>query len=328
MAQIIEVSGIISESEHGKRLDQALSLIFPDYSRSRLKEWIVEGRVKIDDQVVTVPRQTVDEGQEVTIEAEVTNDETHEPQNIPLDVVYQDQDLVIINKPAGLVVHPGAGCHDGTLLNALLYHFPQTQEIPRAGIVHRLDKDTSGLMVVALSIEAQNKLVKEISQHNVVREYEAVVCGHMTAGGKVDKPIGRHPRIRTNMTVMPEGMGKPAVTHYRVLEKFRAHTRLRLRLETGRTHQIRVHMAYINHPLVGDQQYGDRSRLIRQATPEFSSYMAKFPRQALHAVKLELEHPITSESLSFEVPIPQDLEDLLVKLREDTSLHPDDLVWN
>ena len=150
----------------------------------------------------------------------------------------------------------------------------------------------------------------------------------MTAGGVVDKPIGRHPRIRTNMAVMPEGLGKPAVTHYRVLEKFRAHTRLRLRLETGRTHQIRVHMAHINHPLVGDQQYGDRSRLIKQATPEFSSYMAKFPRQALHAVKLELDHPITGEYLSFESPIPDDIEDLLVKLREDTALHPNDIVWN
>ena len=183
-------------------------------------------------------------------------------------------------------------------------------------------------MVVALDIEAQNRLVKAISRHNVVREYEAVVCGHMTAGGVVDKPIGRHPRIRTNMAVMPEGLGKDAVTHYRVLEKFRAHTRLRLRLETGRTHQIRVHMSHINHPLVGDQQYGDRSRLIKQATPEFSAYMARFPRQALHAVKLELEHPITGEYLSFESPIPADIEELLVKLREDTALHPNDIVWN
>ena len=328
MSQTIEINGIISDQEHGKRLDQALSILFPDYSRSRLKEWILEKRVKVDGEFVTLPKQQVQEGQEIEIIAEVINDEHYEPQDIPLDIVYSDEHILIINKPAGLVVHPGAGCYDGTLLNGLLYHFPQTMEVPRAGIVHRLDKDTSGLMVVALDIESQNKLVKAISKHNVVREYEAVVCGHMTAGGVVDKPIGGHPRIRTNMAVMPEGLGKPAVTHYRVLEKFRAHTRLRLRLETGRTHQIRVHMAHINHPLVGDQQYGDRSRLIKQATPEFSSYMAKFPRQALHAVKLELEHPITGEYLSFESPIPDDIEDLLVKLREDTALHPNDIVWN
>ena len=301
MSQTIEINGIISDQEHGKRLDQALSILFPDYSRSRLKEWILEKRVKVDGEFVTLPKQQVQEGQEIEIIAEVINDEHYEPQDIPLDIVYSDEHILIINKPV---------------------------EVPRAGIVHRLDKDTSGLMVVALDIESQNKLVKAISKHNVVREYEAVVCGHMTAGGVVDKPIGRHPRIRTNMAVMPEGLGKPAVTHYRVLEKFRAHTRLRLRLETGRTHQIRVHMAHINHPLVGDQQYGDRSRLIKQAALEFSSYMAKFPRQALHAVKLELDHPITGEYLSFESPIPDDIEDLLVKLREDTALHPNDIVWN
>ena len=328
MSQIIEINGTVSEQEHGRRLDQALSAMFPDYSRSRLKEWIIAGRVKVDGKTETLPKLLVQEGQEIEIQAEGINDEHFEPQNIPLEIVYSDEHILIINKPAGLVVHPGAGCHDGTLLNAVLYHFPQTAEVPRAGIVHRLDKDTSGLMVVALDIEAQNRLVKAISRHNVVREYEAVVCGHMTAGGVVDKPIGRHPRIRTNMAVMPEGLGKDAVTHYRVLEKFRAHTRLRLRLETGRTHQIRVHMSHINHPLVGDQQYGDRSRLIKQATPEFSAYMARFPRQALHAVKLELEHPVTGEYLSFESPIPADIEELLVKLREDTALHPNDIVWN
>ena len=177
--------------------------MFPDYSRSRLKEWIIAGRVKVDGKTETLPKLLVQEGQEIEIQAEVINDEHFEPQNIPLEIVYSDEHILIINKPAGLVVHPGAGCHDGTLLNAVLYHFPQTAEVPRAGIVHRLDKDTSGLMVVALDIEAQNRLVKAISRHNVVREYEAVVCGHMTAGGVVDKPIGRHPRIRTNMAVMP-----------------------------------------------------------------------------------------------------------------------------
>lgn len=328
MAQTIELEGFISTEDHGRRLDQVLSGMYLDYSRNRLKEWIIAGRVKVDGVVVTVPKTIVSEGQHIVISAEVINDESYQPENIPLDILYQDDDIVIINKPAGLVVHPGAGCQNGTLLNAMLYHFPQTAEVPRAGIVHRLDKDTSGLMVVALNIEAQNHLVKAISKHEVVREYEAIVCGHMTAGGSIDKPIGRHSRIRTCMAVVPEGFGKPAVTHYRVLEKYRAHTRLRLRLETGRTHQIRVHMSYLNHALVGDQQYGDRVRLIKNASPEFSAFMGKFPRQALHAARLELEHPKTKENLVFDCPIPNDILQLIDVLRVDTELHPNDLVWS
>ena len=328
MSQIIEINGTVSEQEHGRRLDQAMSAMFPDYSRSRLKEWIIAGRVKVDGKTETLPKLLVQEGQEIEIQAEVINDEHFEPQNIPLEIVYSDEHILIINKPAGLVVHPGAGCHDGTLLNAVLYHFPQTAEVPRAGIVHRLDKDTSGLMVVALDIEAQNRLVKAISRHNVVREYEAVVIGHMTAGGEVDEPIGRHPTNRIMMAVVPDGLGKEAVTHYRVMEKFRAHSRLRLRLETGRTHQIRVHMSYIKHPLVGDPLYGGkRARFIPNASEEFTRYINTFPRQALHAVKLEFVHPFTGEELSFEAPVPSDMLELVDVLREDTKQHPDDIVW-
>lgn len=328
MSQEIKLEGVIPTSDHGRRLDQSLSTLFPDYSRSRIKNWIVNGNVTVDGEVVTLPRQDVIEGQKVEILAEIEEDTRFLPQDMPLNIVYQDQDIAIINKPAGLVVHPGAGCSEGTLLNALLFHFPEVQNVPRAGIVHRLDKDTSGLMVVAKNVEAQNALVKAISHHNVVREYEAFVCGHMTAGGTVDAPVGRHPRIRTCMAVVPEGFGKEAVTHYRVLEKFRAHTRLRLRLETGRTHQIRVHMAYVNHPLIGDQQYGDPGRLVKSATPDFSRYLATFPRQALHAAHLELYHPITREYLQFDASIPNDMVELLQQLRCDTEEHPDDIVWN
>ncbi|MBQ8707800.1 MAG: 23S rRNA pseudouridine(1911/1915/1917) synthase RluD [Succinivibrionaceae bacterium] len=328
MAQKVSLETVVSAVDHGRRLDQTLSAEFSDYSRNRIKGWIESGLVTIDGKTVTVPKTEVLEGQHLVIEAEIEDDTRFEPQDIPLNIVYQDDDILVIDKPAGLVVHPGAGCKDQTVLNAVLFHFPETQNVPRAGIVHRLDKDTSGLMVIARNVEAQNRLVKAISRHEVVREYEAFVCGHMTAGGIVDKPIGRHPRIRTCMAVVPEGYGKEAVTHYRVLEKFRAHTRLRLRLETGRTHQIRVHMSYINHGLVGDQQYGETGRRVRGASPEFSRYLATFPRQALHAVKLGLVHPVTGESLEFESPIPEDMRELLEQLRVDNELHPDEIVWS
>ncbi len=328
MVQKVCLETVIDTVDHGRRLDQTLSKIFEEYSRSRIKSWIEDGLVSVDGRVVTVPRTEVLEGQHVVIDAQIEEDTRFEPQDIALNIVYQDNDILVIDKPAGLVVHPGAGCKDGTVLNAMLFHFPQTKDVPRAGIVHRLDKDTSGLMVIAKNVETQNRLVKDISRHEVVREYEAFVCGHMTAGGVVDKPIGRHPRIRTCMAVVPDGYGKEAVTHYRVLEKFRAHTRLRLRLETGRTHQIRVHMAYINHPLIGDQQYGTNGRMIRSASPEFSRYLANFPRQALHAVKLGLRHPTTGEEMIFESPVPADMMDLLAQLRKDNDAHPDEIVWN
>ena len=243
------------------------------------------------------------------------------PEDIPLNIVYQDDDLIVINKPINFVVHPGAGVKNGTVMNAMLYHFPQTAVLARAGIVHRLDKDTSGLMVIALSQTAQHHLIKAISKHLVVREYEAIVEGELTAGGTVDAPIGRDLHNRTRMAVMPDGMGREAVTHYRVMERYRAHTRLKLRLETGRTHQIRVHMASLHHPLLGDTQYGGRRiKHIAGASAELDQALNAYRHQALHASHIEFEHPVTGETLSFDAPIPEEMKNLMDLLREDYKL--------
>lgn len=246
------------------------------------------------------------------------------PQNIDLNIVYEDDHIMVINKPSDLVVHPGAGNQDGTVLNALLAHVPDIDKVPRAGIVHRLDKDTTGLMVIAKTVPAQTHLVDQLQRRVMSREYEAVVNGTMIAGGIVDEPIGRHPTKRTNMAVRE--FGKPAVTHYRVIEKFRAHTHVRLKLETGRTHQIRVHMAYIKHPLVGDQAYGGRMRLPKAATPALVETLRGFNRQALHAAQLSLFHPVTEEWMTWQAPIPQDMVDLIKAIRLDTQQHPDDML--
>ncbi len=325
MSQAIELTGVFEDRHYGKRLDQALSDLFPDYSRTRIKEWILEERVTLDGKMIALPRERVMAGQQVQILAQLEDDTRWQPQDIPLNIVYEDEHILVIDKPAGLVVHPGAGTPDGTVLNALLYRYPEIAEVPRAGIVHRLDKDTTSLMVVAKSIPAQTHLVDALQRRDITREYEAIALGHMTAGGTVDEPIGRHANLRTHMAVTPTG--KPAVTHYRVMEKFRAHTRLRLRLETGRTHQIRVHMAYIKHPLIGDPVYGGRSRPIRNASPEFTAALRGFQRQALHATMLRLAHPVTCELMEWHSPIPQDMVDLIEALRADTEANPDDLVW-
>ncbi len=328
MSQSLQLTAEIPQELHGMRLDQALSSLFPDYSRSRLKDWIEQGQVTIDGQSCTVPRQKVLLQQQIVLNVTVETKEVFVPQDIPINVVYEDEDLLVIDKPAGLVVHPGAGCSEGTLMKALLYHYTDNSILPRAGIVHRLDKDTSGLMVVAKTLRVMPRLVKAISRHDVVREYEAIVVGQMTAGGMVDAPIGRHATNRIMMTVKPEGLGKEAITHYRVMEKFRAHTRLRLRLETGRTHQIRVHMAYIKHPLVGDPVYGGkRARFIPNASAEFTHAINTFPRQALHATYIEFKHPFKDEMMSFNSPIPEDIMGLIDVLRQDTAEHPDDIVW-
>jgi 23S rRNA pseudouridine1911/1915/1917 synthase len=236
------------------------------------------------------------------------------PQDIPLDIRYQDDQLLVINKPAGLVVHPAAGNPDGTLQNALLHYDPALASLPRAGIVHRLDKDTSGLMVVARSLAAHKSLVEQLQARSVHREYLALVQGQVTAGGSVDAPVGRHPRDRLRMAVVPSG--KPALTHYRVLERFPAHTLLLVRLETGRTHQIRVHMASIHHPLVGDPLYGGRARVPRGASDGLRDALSDFRRQALHARRLELRHPATGEAVAWEAEMPADFAGLLDALRE------------
>ena len=236
-----------------------------------------------------------------------------------------DEDIIVINKPRDLVVHPGAGNPDGTVLNALLHYYPPIADVPRAGIVHRLDKDTTGLMVVAKTVPAQTRLVESLQRREITREYEAVAIGHMTAGGTVDEPISRHPTKRTHMAVHP--MGKPAVTHYRIMEHFRVHTRLRLRLETGRTHQIRVHMAHITHPLVGDPVYGGRPRPPKGASEAFISTLRKFDRQALHATMLRLYHPISGIEMEWHAPIPEDMVELIEVMRADFEEHKDEVDW-
>lgn len=325
MAQEIQLTATINESQLGQRLDQALAELFPDYSRSRIKEWILDDRVQVNGRLVNKPKEKMLGGEQISIDALIDEDMRFEPQNLPLNIVYEDDDILVINKPRDFVVHPGAGNPDGTVLNALLYHYPDIADVPRAGIVHRLDKDTTGLMVVAKTVPAQTRLVESLQLREITREYEAVANGRMTAGGKVEEPISRHPTKRTHMAVNP--MGKPAVTHYRVMEHFRAHIRLRLRLETGRTHQIRVHMAHINHPLVGDQLYGGRPRPLKGASDEFRDALREFDRQALHATMLRLYHPITGIQMEWHAPIPDDMVKLIEVLKADAQEHQDDMDW-
>lgn len=317
MAQQITHEAVIDEHQIGMRFDQALADLFPDYSRSRLKEWIVSGQVSLDGQVVTKPREKVLPGMAVALNAVVEDEQRFEAQPIELDIQYEDEHILVLNKPAGLVVHPGAGTPDGTILNALLHHHAGAAQLARAGIVHRLDKDTTGLMVVAKTIAAQTHLVTALQAREITREYEAIVNGVMTAGGLVDEPIGRHPTKRTHMAVVHSG--KPAITHYRVAERYRLHTRLRLRLESGRTHQIRVHMAHLRHPLVGDLQYGGRPRPPQGGSDELLAALRDFKRQALHAVRLELEHPVTGELMGWEAPVPEEMVQLSELLRKDAQ---------
>ncbi|HFQ4855786.1 TPA: 23S rRNA pseudouridine(1911/1915/1917) synthase RluD [Vibrio vulnificus] len=319
MAQQIELTNTVKDSQLGQRLDQAIAELFADFSRSRLKEWLLDGKVTVDGNVVTKPRMKVMGGEVITVLAELEDEVRWEAQDIPLDIVYEDDDILVINKPRDFVVHPGAGTPDGTVLNALLFHCPEVAEVPRAGIVHRLDKDTTGLMVVAKTVPAQTRLVRALQKRNITREYEAIAIGRMTAGGKVDKPIGRHATKRTLMAVSP--MGKPAVTHFRVAEHFREHTRIRLRLETGRTHQIRVHMSYLQHPLLGDAAYGGRARIPAGASEDVTAMIRNFDRQALHAVMLRFEHPITGEEMEFHAPVPDDMVELTETLRRDAQEH-------
>lgn len=300
----------------GRRFDQTLAEMFPDYSRSRLTGWIKEGKVLLDGARVA-PRHLVRGGEKVDLEAELETEVHAQPENIALDIRYEDDDLLVLDKPMGLVVHPGAGNPAGTLLNALLHHAPHLAELPRGGIVHRLDKDTAGLMVVAKSIAAHTALVAMLSRHDVRRQYEAVVLGTMVAGGTVDQPIGRHQHDRLKQGVRDvEDGGKEAITHYRVRERFRSHSVLQCNLETGRTHQIRVHMAHIGHPLVGDPEYGAAFKTKANRLPEDAREVVNhFHRQALHAFLLQFEHPATGETMHFEAPPPEDLERLIEALR-------------
>jgi 23S rRNA pseudouridine1911/1915/1917 synthase len=319
MAEIIQHRDTVPDSCLGKRFDQTLAEMFPDYSRSRLKEWILAGHITVNGLVVDRPREKMFGGEEVAIDTQVESEVRFQAQDLPLNIVYEDDDILVINKPAGFVVHPGAGNPDGTVLNALLHHCPQLDVVPRAGIVHRLDKDTTGLMVVAKTIAAQTNLVESLQAREITREYEAIASGIMTAGGLVDQPIGRHATKRTHMAVTFSG--RPSVTHYRVMEKFRLHTRLRLRLETGRTHQIRVHMAHITHSLAGDPVYGGRPRPPKNASEELREMLRQFKRQALHAAMLSLYHPITGVQMTWHADVPEDMVALADMLRKDTKIH-------
>jgi 23S rRNA pseudouridine1911/1915/1917 synthase len=304
----------------GRRFDQALAEMFPDYSRSRLSGWIKSGSVTLDG-AQAPPRQLLRGGEQVLLQVELETEVSSTPEAIALDIVHEDEHLLVLNKPAGLVVHPGAGNSAGTLLNALLHHDPKLAELPRAGIVHRLDKETSGLMVVARTLPTYTALVDLLSRHEVERQYEAVVLGTMVAGGTVDAAIGRSMGDRLRQSVRDEEDGKRAVTHYRLRERFRAHSLLQCQLETGRTHQIRVHMAHINHPLLGDPMYGGGLKLPKGASPELIAVLRGFRRQALHAERLSFVHPISGETLSFNAERPADQEQLIEALRADLALH-------
>ena len=308
----------VAADQAGARLDQALASLFPDYSRSRLQAWTREGRVSVNG-AQRRPRDRVELGDHLQLRAIAEEPVVCMPQAIPLDIVFEDRDILVIDKPAGLVVHPAAGNPDGTLQNALLYHDPALIELPRAGIVHRLDKDTTGLMVIGRSRKAHKRLVEAIAARRVKREYRALVVGGMPAGGTIDLPIGRHPTQRTRMAVNP--LGKPSVTHFRVLEHFRGHTLLKVLLETGRTHQIRVHMAHLRHPVFGDPQYGSRLRLPGGASEELTRVLRGFRRQALHAKRLALLHPVSDRPLSFSCAIPADMSAVIAALAADANVH-------
>ncbi|MEE7561121.1 23S rRNA pseudouridine(1911/1915/1917) synthase RluD, partial [Xanthomonas sp. Kuri4-2] len=296
--------------------DAVLAELFPEFSRSRLAEWIKSGDALLDGGPAR-PRDPVRGGESVQLQA-VLETQTHaQPQDIPLAVLYEDEQVFVIDKPAGLVVHPGAGNPDGTLVNALLFRDPSLSALPRAGVVHRLDKDTSGVMVVARTLQAQTALVEQLSARQVHRQYLAVVVGALVSGGTANLPIDRHPRDRLKMAVREDG--RDAVTHYRLRERFRAHTALECRLETGRTHQIRVHMAHLKHPIVGDPLYGGPLKLPKGATEELVAALRGFKRQALHAETLEFVHPVSGEPVRATAPVPADLQQLMDALRSDSQ---------
>jgi 23S rRNA pseudouridine1911/1915/1917 synthase len=300
----------------GLRLDQALARALPQYSRARLQSWIEAGAVRVDGQLPR-PRDKVHGGEQVRIEARLQPETRVAAEKLPLDVVYKDRGIFVINKPAGMVVHPGAGNASHTLQNALLALDPKLAVVPRAGLVHRLDKDTSGLMVVARTPEAHAALAAAIAERKVERAYLALCVGVMTGGGTVDQPIGRHRTQRTRMAVRRDG--RDAVTHYRVLKRYRGHTYVRAELETGRTHQIRVHLAHIGHPLVGDPVYGGRRRIPRGASDALVAALDSFKRQALHATRLALAHPLTGRALEWEAPVPPDMARLIAALEADAK---------
>jgi 23S rRNA pseudouridine1911/1915/1917 synthase len=300
----------------GVRLDVALQRLLPEHSRSRLQAWIKESLVTVDGAAST-SKTKVWGGEKVTVHVQAKPDnKALTPEDIPLDIVFEDDHILVINKPAGMVVHPAAGNWNGTLLNALLFHAPQLKDVPRAGIVHRLDKDTSGLLVVAKTLAAQTNLVRQLQARTVKREYRTIVWGQVWRNGRIDQPIGRDPRSRTKMAI--NRMGKPAITRYEVLERFSVQTYMRCNLETGRTHQIRVHMQHLKAPIVGDPVYGFRGIVpIRAMTQTLRDAVSQFDRQALHAIKLGLQHPETNEFIEWQIELADDMKALLEAMRHE-----------
>ncbi len=313
-ADKIQRDACVPPEQAGQRLDQVAAALFSEYSRSRLQTWIRSGELRVDGRSAR-PRERLQGDEYLQLEAVAETVIEDRPEPMDLDIVHEDESLLVINKPAGVVVHPAAGHADGTLMNGLLHHHSALEALPRAGIVHRLDRDTTGLMVVAKTLQAHKELVDQLQARSLFREYEALVAGVMTAGGRVEQPVGRHPVDRKRMAVVADG--KPAVTHYRVEQRFRGHTRVRARLETGRTHQIRVHMAWLRYPLVGDPVYGGRLKLPRGADETLREALRAFPRQALHARRLGLQHPDDGAYREWQAPCPRDLQDLLSVLETD-----------
>lgn len=305
---------IISETEANERIDQVLAKLMPEYSRTLIQEWIQAGLVLMNGNQVK-SKTKVKSGDIILIEITPKTYPEWLAQDIPIPIVHEDEAVIVINKPVGMVVHPGAGNADRTLLNALLHHAPELQQLPRAGILHRLDKDTSGLLVIAKTASALKSLSHQLKKRSLLREYQAIVYGTLISGGTISAPISRHPLHRKRMAVIDTG--KVAITHYRIAEKYRAHTRLTIRLETGRTHQIRVHMAHIHHPIVGDATYGGRVQLAKHMTPELINTLRQFKRQALHAFALGFIHPITQTFVRFEVDLPLDMQQLADMLKDD-----------
>lgn len=304
----------------GNRLDIALTHLLPDYSRATIQRWIQQNEVTVNGSPARA-KDKLQGNEQVVIQATPKKEPAWEAQSIALNVIAEDEAILVINKPAGMVVHPAPGHPNQTLLNAILHHAPGCQDLPRAGIIHRLDRDTSGLLVIAKTALALKSLSAQMRHRTITRLYQAVVTGTLISGGTIDQPVGRHPIQRKRMAITPTG--RPAVSHYRIVEKFRSHTRLSVQLETGRTHQIRVHMAHIGHPLLGDPVYGGRLQLPKNPTPVLTTLLRTFRRQALHAEKLSLKHPTSGEIVNFEAPLPEDMLYLLRILREDTQAQPD-----
>jgi 23S rRNA pseudouridine1911/1915/1917 synthase len=311
------VTGVVPDEAAGERLDKVLAKVFTPHSRSQLQAWLKEGRITLANEIPS-GRLSVAGGEVLCLEMPPLTQIEWVAEPLALSVVHQDEHIVVIDKPYGLVVHPGAGNQAGTLANAILHQFPAAATLPRAGIVHRLDKDTSGLLVVALTELARGELIRGLETHAIGREYLAVVNGRPISGGTVEAPIGRHPRNRLKMAVTSKG--RPAVTHYRLSQRFRSHTLLKLQLQTGRTHQIRVHMAHLGFPLVGDPVYGGRFQLPPRSSPQLIAALQGFKRQALHAAVLELAHPATGKSLRWESVIPSDFVALIDALSIDAAI--------